>query len=374
MRHFSLGERRTPSAHCILKGQVMRRRVLLASLLAAPFAIGRAAERTNFKDPLELPARRTPLAASGELMAVASAGDRLVAVGPKGHILISVDRGGSWQQVDCPVSSDLVAVQFPTPEIGWAVGHDGVALQSTDGGRTWVKRLDGRQLNALMSVKYEKLPDGDPQKAAILKEVKQFADEGPAKPLLDVWFLNENEGFLVGAFNLIFRTEDGGKNWEPWYERTENPKRFHLNVMRGNGDGLYVVGEQGLVMRLDRTQQRFVALTSPYAGSLFGLAVSGQTVVVCGLRGNALRSTDGGRTWSHVLKASGSTFTAATSLPDGRVVMADLSGRVLIGDGASGEFKALDLQRRGRIFGVTAVNKNALALAGDGGIKIVPLG
>jgi photosystem II stability/assembly factor-like uncharacterized protein len=352
----------------------MRRRVLLASLIAMPFAIGRAAERTNFKDPLELPARRTPLAATGELMAVASVGDRLIAVGPQGHILASVDRGTSWQQVDCPVSCDLVAVQFPTSEVGWAVGHDGVVLRSADAGRTWSKHLDGRQLNALMVAKYEKLEkDGDPQGPAIMKDVRQFASEGPAKPLLDVWFLNEREGFLIGAFNLIFKTEDAGKTWEPWYERTENPQRFHLNAMRGNGDDLYVVGEQGLVLRLDRAQQRFVALTSPYAGSLFGLAAIGQTVIVCGLRGNALRSTDAGRTWSHVLKASGSTFTAATSLPDGRVVMVDLSGRVLVGDGASGEFKTLDLQRRGRIFGVTAVNKNALALAGDGGIKIVPL-
>ena len=31
-----------------------------------------------------------------------------------------------------PVSSDLVAVAFPTPQQGWAVGHDGVILASAD--------------------------------------------------------------------------------------------------------------------------------------------------------------------------------------------------------------------------------------------------
>src|SRR5690349_7812247 len=248
----------------------MRRRLLLASLLAAPILPGRAAERAAFKDPLDTPARRSPLATTGEVMAVTPAGDRLVAVGPRGIILASADRGATWQQVHSPVSSDLVAVQFPTSSIGWAVGHDGVVLRTQDGGRTWVKHLDGRRLNALMLAKYEPLEkQGDPQAPALMKEIRQFAEEGPAKPLLDVWFVNEREGFLIGAFNLIFHTEDGGATWEAWYERTENSQRFHLNVMRGRGDDLYIAGEQGLVLRLDRVQRRFVASPTSYKGSLF---------------------------------------------------------------------------------------------------------
>ena len=33
------------------------------------------------------------------------------------------------------------------------------------------------------------------------------------QPLLDVWFDNERSGFVVGAFNLIFHTDDGGASW-----------------------------------------------------------------------------------------------------------------------------------------------------------------
>lgn len=32
-----------------------------------------------------------------------------------------------------PVSSDLVAVSFPDAANGWAVGHDGVVLKTSDG-------------------------------------------------------------------------------------------------------------------------------------------------------------------------------------------------------------------------------------------------
>ena len=62
----------------------------------------------------------------------------------------------SWQQADVPVSSDLVAVPFPTPTHGWAVGHDGVVLHSADAGahldaparRPQRRQADGRVLRA----------------------------------------------------------------------------------------------------------------------------------------------------------------------------------------------------------------------------------
>ena len=37
----------------------------------------------------------------------------------------------------------------------------------------------------------------------MLREAEPFAAQGPDKPFLDVWFEDENKGFVVGAFNLI---------------------------------------------------------------------------------------------------------------------------------------------------------------------------
>ena len=34
--------------------------------------------------------------------------------------------------------SDLVAVHFPTPQLGWAVGHDETILNTVDGGENVV--------------------------------------------------------------------------------------------------------------------------------------------------------------------------------------------------------------------------------------------
>ena len=101
-------------------------------------------------DVLNRPAMMSPLASKRLLVSMTRFGDRLVAVGPRGHIVVSTDEGKTWSQAKVPVSSDLTAVYFPSATHGWAVGHDGVVLASTDGGTSWIKQLDGFAVNDLI--------------------------------------------------------------------------------------------------------------------------------------------------------------------------------------------------------------------------------
>ena len=49
-----------------------------------------------------------------------------------------------------------------------------------------------------------------------LVEAKRYKEQGADKPFLDVWFQDDKNGYVVGAYNLIFRTADGGRHWEPF--------------------------------------------------------------------------------------------------------------------------------------------------------------
>jgi photosystem II stability/assembly factor-like uncharacterized protein len=70
--------------------------------------------------------------------------------------------------------------------------------------------------------------------------VERLVSDGPDKPFLNVFFQGEGKaGFIIGAYNLIFRTEDGGKTFQSWFDRTENPGGFHLYEMVGDSNGLY---------------------------------------------------------------------------------------------------------------------------------------
>src|SRR5690606_11985141 len=118
--------------------------------------LGVAAPTYAMDDVLNTPSMATQKAAQTLLLDVVRAGNRLVAVGQRGHIVYSDDEGQTWHQGSVPVSTTLTAVQFPTPTKGWAVGHGGVILHSADAGQTWEKQLDGIAANNMVIAQNEK--------------------------------------------------------------------------------------------------------------------------------------------------------------------------------------------------------------------------
>ena len=350
----------------------MRRRVLLGSLTAAilPFAVRGAAPTAPAaaRDVLDTPAGRSALAQRGLLSGLARAGQRVVAVGQRGHVLFSDNAGQRWQQADVPVSADLVAVHFADAENGWAVGHDGVILGSSDGGRTWARRLDGRGLGDVLVAHYTKTAD-----AKWLEEARRFAQQGAENPFLDCWFQDARSGYVVGAFGLVLRTADAGKTWEPLLHATDNPKGLHFYSVRGIAGDIYLAGEQGLLLKLARDTGRFVAQATPYQGTLFGLVGNDQAVLAHGLRGNVVRTADGGRSWASVPTGISVGLTASTLDERGRFVIVSQAGHVIASSDAGATFKPVKLERPVPAAAVVTSGTGMLVIAGPRGVQSLPL-
>lgn len=345
-------------------------RLLCAFMLASMLTAVQSAP----KDPLDVPASFSSLAASSPLFSIAQAGKRLVAVGQRGHILMSDDDGRQWQQAVVPVSTDLTAVHFPVPAKGWAVGHDGVILHSTDGGRTWIKQLDGRQAATLILRHYERHErKDDPAIAGIVAEAKRMLAEGPDQAFLNVWFEDEENGYAIGAFNLILKTSDGGKSWVPISELVDNPNRYHLYGISASGGDCYIAGELGLLLKRDRASGRFAALPSPYKGSYFGVLTKPGLALIFGLRGHAFRSEDGGRSWQRIETGIQSGINAGTVLQDGRVVLASQGGNVLTSVDGTTSFRPVMGITPLPIFGIAPASTDRLVLVGYRGIQIASL-
>ncbi|MCY1491598.1 Ycf48-like protein [compost metagenome] len=343
----------------------------LALLLA--LAAGQAFAQQAFVSPMETPAQQSAQALRAPLNALARAGDRLVAAGQRGHILFS-DDGNSWLQAQVPVSSDLTALAFPSASQGWAVGHEGVVLHSSDGGRTWNKQLDGRQIAELLVKHYGNPADpDDPQAQRLKQDAELFAAQGADKPLLDLWFEDERNGFVVGAFNLILRTGDGGKSWTPWLDRIDNPRAMHLYGLRPAAGSLFLVGEQGLVLKLDGARQRFASLELPYQGTLFGVLGDGGLVLVYGLRGNAYRSLDGGASWSRADTGIEAGITGGAIADDGSIVLASQTGQLLRSTDRGASFSYVKVDQVAPNFALAPATGGAVALAGLGGVRIQSL-
>lgn len=325
-------------------------------------------------DTLEQGAEASAIAARSPLVSVTRAGTRLVAVGQRGHVLTSDDNGRQWLQARVPVSSDLVAAHFPSAALGWAVGHDGVILHSADSGRSWSKQLDGRgAAQAIVAQQAGQAADASAEARAILAEAQRMLAEGPDQPFLDVWFENERKGYAIGAFNLIFMTQDGGKTWLPISDRVENPKSHHLYAMHGSGSELYIAGELGLLLRLDRAKDRFVAVTTPYKGTWFGVLASQDWVLAFGLRGNAWRSADGGKSWRKIETRVSTGLTGGAVLEDGRVVLVSQSGQILFSSDGAQSFDRVPNSAPMALFGVAASRDQSLVLVGARGARVQPI-
>ena len=335
-------------------------------------ALQGAAQAAPYMDVLDLPAMPSALATASPLRDVTNVGARLVAVGPRGHILYSDDNGGHWQQASVPASADLNAVSFPSAEQGWAVGNDGVILHSRDGGVSWHKQLDGRVLGEQVLAYYraqaQAAPD-DERWPTLIAEGERLVQEGADKPFLDVWFADEQNGFAVGVFNLLLHTRDGGQHWTPWLERSDNPQGLHLTSLACVDGTLYITGEQGLLLKLDADGQRFTRLTTPYSGTFFGAAGKPGVLLVYGLRGHVLRSTDGGQHWQPVSTGVTNSITAGSQDSGGQLWLLSQAGHVLLSrdDGAS--FTQVKQTARTPISAAAFDAATELVLVGERGVR-----
>jgi photosystem II stability/assembly factor-like uncharacterized protein len=347
----------------------MRHRLSLA-LVVALTACGIATSVTHAQldpnDSANKPAEIEPLAVNSLLLDLAVAGSRLVAVGERGHVLLSDDQGGTWRQAKTvPTRVMLTAVYFVDAQYGWAVGHDETILNSVDGGETWTRT--------------------------------HFAPEAQ-QPLLDLWFANRVSGIAVGAYGAYFTTNDGGRHWssakfaappastpktpKPDGEAApqvgqgdeEIPPDYHLNRIVGIGSRLYVAAEGGQLYRSDDRGASWRALPSPYEGSFFGLVpIRGDGLLAFGLRGNLFRSADAGETWQALQSHTTAMLTDGVAINDLRVVIGGLAGVLLVSGDAGETFRLTQQDDRRGVSALLPGPAGTVVVAGEGGVRTIRL-
>lgn len=297
--------------------------------LCVAFFASVAAAGATLPDTLDREATRVARPGQAVLLAVTSAGQRMVAVGERGLIVVSDDEGKAWRQVPVPVSVTLTAASFPTPRQGWVSGHRGVILATNDGGETWHVQLDGRKFSSLVLAQAEAAGDNDERAKRALAEARGMAHDGADKPFLDVSFVDAANGLAVGAYGLCASTTDGGRSWRSCMNELNNPKGAHLYAIARQGPLAIIAGEQGLLLHSENSGANFSA-SSPLPVSLFCVGIAGNGDILAGsLKGMAFVSTDHGLSFQPIEADSTGSFSGATRLHDGSLLLVNQFGQVL---------------------------------------------
>ena len=338
--------------------------LVAALLLVAAAVLSQPAPPAEEQPLAAEPAR---LAARGLLIAIASAGPRLVAVGDRGIIVLSDDRGASWRQADyVPTQALLTGVCFLDAQHGVAVGHDEVILITVDAGRNW-KRT-------------------------------HYAPQAQG-PLLDVWCGAGGEVIAVGAYSAYLTSDDGGASWREMKftpasapavgrDRARSPGAtaaagtadderaaggYHLNrIVSGNAHRLYIAAEAGHLYASDDGGANWRTLASPYEGSFFGLLpLRGEELLAFGLRGHLYRSTNGGASWQPIETGTVAMLTGATPLDSGALAIVGLSGVVLVSRDGGRSFTLLQQAERAGLSAVAHAGDDRLVVVGEGGARLI---
>ena len=317
----------------------MGRRLLLTgtvAVLAAPLV-----SRAGFD--ADGPAQLRPGAAKSVLLDVALAGARLVAVGERGHVLLSDDAGGSWRQArSVPTRTTLTSLHATDVRTLWAAGHGGVILRSVDAGETWTT-LAGRA-------------------------------DGP-DVLLAIRVESDGHGLAIGGFGIALATADAGRAWKAAPLLPGEAGERHLNRILVSGAGSWLIAaEGGQVLRSSDRGGHWSAIKTPYGGSLWtGVALTDGTLVVGGMRGNVLRSSDDGLSWSHHAVAGAGSLTGAAVLGDGRPVLVGVDGTLVVGDTGARSFALRRLDDRVTLTAAVALPGAARSLVASSlsGMRVV---
>ncbi|BAL25325.1 YCF48-related protein [Azoarcus sp. KH32C] len=282
------------------------------------------------------PAMTARLAAKVPVTGVVRAGNALVAVGDYGTVVRSTDDGKTWKQAAVPVSTLLTAVYFVDDTHGWAVGHGGIVLASSDGGANW------QSLGAV---------DGNPV-------------------LLSVFFSDAQRGYVTGAYGTAMLTTDGGQSWRPMKVGSGHDGDLHLNQIFGTRDGkLFIAAESGGAFRSTDRGETWTKLTTGVSGSLWsGLEGKDGEILLLGMSGKVIVSRDGGQSWHPLATGTEQSLTSAVALADGGLVVVGAGGVVL--RGKSGSPLALEIrQDRQNLAAIATSAAGATVVAGQLGVE-----
>ncbi len=270
------------------------------------------------------------------------ASNRLVAVGERGHILVSDDAGQNWQQKLVPTEALLTKLFFIDEKNGWAIGHEQTILTPTNAVDTCVLQHHSKSLDQ------------------------------PA--LFDVWFNDPQNGLAVGAYGLYLATTDGGDSWNSIHQSDLEDyeigfPHFYSLTYQKTTKTLYMAGELGFLAKSEDLGATWQKLDSPYDGSFFNIAsLPSGDLLVMGLRGHLFKSSDNGSSWKEIETGTISVLQELVILPEGRLLIVGTDGTQLLSDNMGDSVSLIQRPDRVHLANAVVLNKNKILLVGIQGV------
>ena len=305
----------------------------------------------------------------------------------------------AWQPQVSGVTVRLRGVSAVSADVAWASGGAGTVLRTTDGGRTWARRvvpgaeaLDFRDVDASDADTAVVLSIGPGDASRIYQTgdggatwTERFRNADPDAFFDAIAFADASHGAAVSdsvAGRFVIRlTADGGRTWTPVPADRLPPARpgegafaaSGTNVTMAGRDHLWIGTTAARVLRSSDGGRSWSVHQTPLATGeatgIFSIAFrDDRTGVVVGGNyqreseavDNAATTSDGGVTWTRVAAPGLSGFRSA-------VAWLPTVGRPLLAVGPAGADWSTDQGRTWRAAGGEGYDAVSIAPRGDAG-------
>lgn len=236
--------------------------------------------------------------------------------GDDGYLARTEDGGASWIEQRLPTRNSINDIYFVSKEKGFVLSGETI-FTTEDTGMVWKQaqtfspadfrgaapelyslRFDGKKRGwAVGSVSRD-----DRVVDSILAITRdgglswQVLQAPSRQELIHIDFVDDKNGWIVGAGGAVLRTTDAGESWTRQTSGTE-VTLYHIDF-RNKKQGL-AVGERGTILATENGGESWSRVTSPSRSTLLSVQfVSERDAWIVGRGGTILRSGDGGRTWT----------------------------------------------------------------------------
>ncbi|NNE65949.1 MAG: hypothetical protein HKN33_05225 [Pyrinomonadaceae bacterium] len=215
---------------------------------------------------------------------------------------------------------DLISVFFTSSSKGWVAGDDGYLAQTTDGGRSWRRKI----LNTAANINeiyfrndnngylvagrkmFVTADGGNSWREALIAREGQIKEGTPE--FLSIRFNSKNQGFIIGSVlngdeevidSLLMRTVDGGRTWSRLLLPDVKTELFHLDF-DGKQEG-WIVGDMGVILATRDNGNTWIKQNSGTSVGLYNVDFrNDKDGYAVGEEGTILKTEDGGRSWTKV--------------------------------------------------------------------------
>lgn len=225
-----------------------------------------------------------------------------------------------WIELPSFTTEPLTSVDFKDENTGLVCGHNQI-WRTTNGGDDWVAAFTGNAAISLEEVRWASdqvaVAVGlgqDGSKGLILRSTDggqswSQVSNNIASIFTDVFFVNENTGYLCGGNTRILKTTNGGQSWTSQFSDNDSDL-FSIHFVNENeGYAAGGVGGTGRLLRTTNGGNTWTDVSLPAPFLLQSVFFASQNVgYVAGVGGEMRKTVNGGTDWTELSTANTSNI------------------------------------------------------------------